>query len=380
MTCSERVWVDATDIVTWHQHKTGTQRAVADIIAAYASLRGIRLFCYSQRWQRFFALRTDDVLAMIGPSGSGGSGRERRRPKRVADFGPGDHLLMLGGDWRRRGFLPRLARLRSRIGVRLHHFVHDVMPITTPHLFPPHETVDCLHYLSRAFRILDSVVTSSAWNVMQIADLVAAGRLAEVPLQAVGLGTTSLLCVPPQRPLVDLPDEFALSVGTFELKKNRRAIYQVYRLATATDRLAPLVIAGQPGGLPDQGIHLLRLDPALSGRVWVLTDVDDSQLVWLYRHCAYTIYGSLAEGWGIPIDESLSFGAPCLCSTEAAMPEVAGDAACYFNPYDPDSLLALLRQAADPATLARWRQQITSVYRPRTWVDIAQAIDAWITR
>lgn len=376
MTRPGQVWVDVTDLVTWGQHKTGTQRVVTDFIAAYAGFTEIRLFWFSQPWQRFVALRTGE-LSGLDAGGLAGDRRRSIRPR--VDFRRGDHLLMLGGDWRRRGFLPGLERLRSRYNVRLHHFVHDVMPITAPHLFPPHETVDCLRYLSRAFRILDSVLTSSVWNVEQIAGLVAAGQLVDVPVRAVGLGTTSLVDVAPRRPPVDLPEGFALSVGTFELKKNRRAIYQAYRLADPTDRLAPLVIAGQKGGLPDQGVHLLRLDPALAGRVWVL-DVDDAQLAWLYRNCAFTIYGSLAEGWGIPIDESLSFGAPCLCSPEAAMPEVAGDAALYFDPHDPTSLLNLLRQASDPGTLASWREQIADRYRPRTWVEVARAADTWITR
>ncbi len=62
------------------------------------------------------------------------------------------------------------------------------------------------------------------------------------------------------------------------------------------------------------------------------------------------------------------------------MPEVAGDAAGYFDPHDPTSLLCLLRRASDPETLTRWRQRIEAEYRPITWVDVVQATDAWITR
>jgi glycosyltransferase involved in cell wall biosynthesis len=252
------------------------------------------------------------------------------------------------------------------------------MPITMPQLFPEHETVSCLGYLTQVFRIADSVITSSQWNVSQIATLISTGVLPDLPVHAVGLGSTSLVAVSPRPPSIDLPARFVLSVGTFELKKNRRAIYQAYRLAAESDRLPPLLLAGQPGGVPDEGVHLLRRDPKLAGLVYVLTDVSDAQLCWLYRNCDYTIYGSLAEGWGVPIDESLSFGAPCLCSHAAAMPEVGGPAARYFDPQDPLALLVLMRQAMKPNELDRWREEIRGTYYRTTWTAVCQAIETEI--
>ena len=74
--------VDATYLVTWYRHKTGTQRVVTDFIAAYAGLTEIQLFWFSQRWQRFVALRTEDLLARMRPPARLGTagGRSGRRP------------------------------------------------------------------------------------------------------------------------------------------------------------------------------------------------------------------------------------------------------------------------------------------------------------
>ncbi len=228
MTDVPQVWIDVTDLLRWRQRKTGTQRVVHEVIAAYAALRPIRLFYFSPRLQTCFAVEAAEFLAGAAAAEAAGTVAPPPRPTSIrsvlrlaarrADFRRGDRVLILGGDWRRKGFLPELATLRARVGIQVHHFVHDVMPITTPHLFPPHETEDCLRYLARAFQLVDSVITSSRWNVDQIGSLVQAGRLADVPVHAVGLGTTSLVHTVARRPPGDLPEEFSLSVGTFELK------------------------------------------------------------------------------------------------------------------------------------------------------------------
>ena len=55
----------------------------------------------------------------------------------------------------------------------------------------------------------------------------------------------------------------------------------------------------------------------------------------LYRHADAFIMPSLAEGFGLPVLEAFHFGAPVLCSRTSSLPEVAGDAALYFDPTQP---------------------------------------------
>ena len=59
---------------------------------------------------------------------------------------------------------------------------------------------------------------------------------------------------------------------------------------------------------------------------------------------------SLSEGFGLPVLEAFSAGTPVLCSNTTALPEVAGDAALYFDPRQSGTSIAeaLLRFYADP--------------------------------
>jgi glycosyltransferase involved in cell wall biosynthesis len=58
----------------------------------------------------------------------------------------------------------------------------------------------------------------------------------------------------------------------------------------------------------------------------------------LYKNARAFIFPSLYEGFGLPILEAFSCGCPSLLSDKSSLPEVGGDAALYFDPYDSVSL------------------------------------------
>lgn len=64
----------------------------------------------------------------------------------------------------------------------------------------------------------------------------------------------------------------------------------------------------------------------------------DSQIEDLYKTSKFFIIPSKEEGFGIPIIESLKFGCPLISSNASCLPEIAGNAALYF---DPNSIIQL---------------------------------------
>ena len=65
---------------------------------------------------------------------------------------------------------------------------------------------------------------------------------------------------------------------------------------------------------------------------------DDRVLANLYQYASILVYPSLYEGFGIPPLEAMSFKCPVACSYTSSLPEVAGDAAEYFDPLDTESI------------------------------------------
>ena len=67
-------------------------------------------------------------------------------------------------------------------------------------------------------------------------------------------------------------------------------------------------------------------------------DYDDLPLV--YQGAAILWFPSFSEGFGLPIVEAMAGGTPVITSNLSVMPEIAGDAALYIDPYQPEQLVA----------------------------------------
>jgi len=70
----------------------------------------------------------------------------------------------------------------------------------------------------------------------------------------------------------------------------------------------------------------------------VLGHVPRERLIRLYQTASAVVFPSLYEGFGQPPLEAMACGCPVACSNAAALPEVCGDAAVYFNPLDYESI------------------------------------------
>jgi len=67
-------------------------------------------------------------------------------------------------------------------------------------------------------------------------------------------------------------------------------------------------------------------------------DGDDYQLRNQYSGARALIYPSVMEGFGIPLVEAMMSGCPVICSDRSSIPEVASDAAAYFDPTSIESM------------------------------------------
>lgn len=80
----------------------------------------------------------------------------------------------------------------------------------------------------------------------------------------------------------------------------------------------------------------------VSGLVEILGFQSDERLLALLRRAEWLVFPSLFEGFGMPVLDAMAAGCPVLCSRAGALPEIAGDAAVYFDPRDEESLLEVL--------------------------------------
>jgi glycosyltransferase involved in cell wall biosynthesis len=77
---------------------------------------------------------------------------------------------------------------------------------------------------------------------------------------------------------------------------------------------------------------------------------DDALLAQCYRHAAIFVFPSFYEGFGFPPLEAMSVDCPVACSRSSSIPEVVGDAAAYFDPYDSESIRATLEDVLNSSS------------------------------
>lgn len=75
--------------------------------------------------------------------------------------------------------------------------------------------------------------------------------------------------------------------------------------------------------------------------------IDQGQLRWIYENAAAYVFPSLSEGFGLPGLEAMVQGCPVISSNAACLPEVYGDAAHYFDPYDTEDMAKAIRKVLD---------------------------------
>jgi glycosyltransferase involved in cell wall biosynthesis len=120
--------------------------------------------------------------------------------------------------------------------------------------------------------------------------------------------------------------------------KNHERLYEAFGLLRRNRPELRLVLTG--------GGHGAAFPPGVEA----LGNVSLRELVSLYRRASALVFPSLYEGFGLPPLEAMACGCPVACSAVASLPEVCGDAACYFPPDDSREMAAAVEDVlADPA-------------------------------
>jgi glycosyltransferase involved in cell wall biosynthesis len=111
-----------------------------------------------------------------------------------------------------------------------------------------------------------------------------------------------------------------------------------------------LVIAGQKGWLFDEIFQKVQA-LELSEQVVFTGYIAAADKPALLSGAQAFVFPSLFEGFGLPVLEAMSCGAPVLTSNVSSLPEVAGKAALLVNPHDTAQIAAGLHRLATDVNL-----------------------------
>ena len=155
----------------------------------------------------------------------------------------------------------------------------------------------------------------------------------------------------------NIPENFILFVGTIEPRKNLVNLLKALAvLKTKNGFRGKLVVAGMVGWMTE-GIAALAAELNLQEDIVFLGFVTDEELVCLYNTTSVFVFPSFYEGFGFPIIEAMSCGAPVVTSQASSCGEVAGGAALTIDPASPEDIAsAIHRVLVEPKLRESLRQ------------------------
>ena len=148
------------------------------------------------------------------------------------------------------------------------------------------------------------------------------------------------------REIYGIEGDYILSLCSIQPRKNLVRLIEAYSLLRRSHRegkLPQLVLAGKRGWLDNETRRAaqredVKADIRFSGYV------ADEHLNALYSGATCFVYPSYFEGFGLPILEAMKCGTPVIAGNRTSIPEVAGEAALLFDPFDPQSLVEALKR------------------------------------
>jgi glycosyltransferase involved in cell wall biosynthesis len=144
-----------------------------------------------------------------------------------------------------------------------------------------------------------------------------------------------------------LPDQYILSVGTIEERKNLLSVVKAMHKDSID---MPLVTIGRSTKYCDT-IRQYVAQKNLENQFLFYHTIETSDLPAIYQGADILVFISVFEGFGFPILEALYSKTPVISSTNGCFEEVGGKSSLYVNPHDIDEIAHCIKKVLDDSNL-----------------------------
>jgi glycosyltransferase involved in cell wall biosynthesis len=267
------------------------------------------------------------------------------------------------------------ARVR---GPRVALFL-DAIPLRFPEFTPPGTVARFPAYL-RELLTFDGIAPISAdsrdsllayWQWL--------GAPNPPPVVAIPLGVDPVESNPIGYTVPGNASPVVLSVGTLEGRKNHLALLDACERLWASGAAFQLRLIGHANTTARAARERIAALQAAGRPLRYDGPVSDDAIAQAYAECAFTVYPSIAEGFGLPVIESLEHGRPCICSARGALGEISTQGGCLaLESVDASALADAIERLLGDDTL---RAELAAAARRRTfktWADYTRELTTWM--
>ncbi|MFC1643518.1 glycosyltransferase family 4 protein [Chlamydiota bacterium] len=233
--------------------------------------------------------------------------------------------------------------------------IHDMLPFVLPESFVSLHGAYQRAYFKYAVKKAKKIITDSENSKTDICRIL---QVKEEKIKVIPLGTNlstkhiddNLISKQIKELCISKP--FILYAGAIHPRKNIGRLIEAFSNLKREKKIPHvLVIAGvfrwkKNDSINTESFDSIKDDVVFTGRV------NDEELISLYKQCDVFVYPSLYEGFGLPVLEAMSFGAPVVTSNTSSLPEVAGDGAVLVDPENIGEIAEGIFKIIDNRTFA----------------------------
>jgi glycosyltransferase involved in cell wall biosynthesis len=396
------VYLDMTDLIEYAKQNpslSGIQRVVANLILqinsweqAHPNIAVVPVIPEYDN-HRVFSVKRHLVRAMINILSTRSSERtlldtaisavyNSRHPVHPKS---GDVFVIAGAFWIYVHY--DLINNMRRRGVYFGVFIHDLIQISNPEYVHAEATKVFQQKLIDVLTLANFVLTNSHFVAGNVREYISRHFNFTLPVRAVPLATE--LRSFEQKDAEEISNDvleicrepFVLSVATLEVRKNHLYLIRIWeRLKKELKDIPNLVLVGKWGWDIQELRTYLENSDHIHNVVRILNGASDQDLAYLYRHCLLTSFVSFAEGWGLPVGESLAYGKPCIASNATSIPEVGGALTRYVDPFNLKEGYETFRSILlDRDGIDAWASQIRAEFKPKSWQAFSEEFFSAVT-
>ena len=147
---------------------------------------------------------------------------------------------------------------------------------------------------------------------------------------------------------------YLLYVGTHRKHKNISNLLLSFKIALpGIPPNKKLTIIGSEKYLKPADLEVIHDINAEGTRVIFTGYLSQACVDKYFENADAFIFPSLAEGFGLGVLEAFYYKIPLLCSNITSIPEIAGDAAVYFNPFEPKDIAGAITKFYADSSIAK---------------------------
>lgn len=145
-----------------------------------------------------------------------------------------------------------------------------------------------------------------------------------------------------------IKSKYIFYVGNAHPHKNVEGLIKAFRIIKEKNPFLELVLAG----FDHYFWQRLKNENQHEGIIYT-GYISDEELVTFYKKAECLVMPSFEEGFGIPLLEAFATSSPVVSSKQGSLPEVAGDAAIYFDPYNVQDMAEKIAQVLDSEAIKK---------------------------